>query len=258
MLGDVGENRKIKTFPKPFSIAMTPYGRTDFAEETRKICVQNRHSLLTSLKICKVIILGDVCVGKTCIVNRFCHQVFESNYKATIGVDFEVEKFEILNVPYNLQIWDTAGQERFKCIAQAYYRSAHVVIIVFDLTNVTTLSNSKIWLREALAANSFKPYLFLVGTKKDLMSKASYRVVESYGAKVANDMGGEYWGISSKTGENVAKLFFRVAALAFEDSIAKEGEKIEKTFINSDLVSFKKNQEKNDKRDRSICGAKCN
>lgn len=66
--------------------------------------------------------------------------------------------------------WDTAGQERFKSIAQSYYRSAHVVIIVFDLTNLYTLSHSKVWLKEAMDANcSSSPLIFLVGTKKDLL-----------------------------------------------------------------------------------------
>lgn len=48
---------------------------------------------------------------------RLCYNAFDRNYKTTIGVDFEVEKFSILGVPMSLQIWDTAGQERFKCIA---------------------------------------------------------------------------------------------------------------------------------------------
>ncbi|TKS80391.1 GATOR complex protein DEPDC5 [Collichthys lucidus] len=54
----------------------------------------------------------------------FCKDVFERDYKATIGVDFEIERFEISGVPFSLQIWDTAGQEKFKCIASAYYRGA--------------------------------------------------------------------------------------------------------------------------------------
>ena len=61
-------------------------------------------------------------VGKTSLVQRFVNGSFNNDYKATIGVDFEVEQFKILNIPFNLQIWDTAGQERFKCIAAAYYR----------------------------------------------------------------------------------------------------------------------------------------
>jgi len=35
---------------------------------------------------------------------RFCKRIFESNYKATIGVDFEVERFDVLGIPYNLQM----------------------------------------------------------------------------------------------------------------------------------------------------------
>jgi Ras-related protein Rab-34 len=65
----------------------------------------------------KMIIIGNVGTGKSCLVQRFVHNSFSKDYKATIGVDFEVEQFEILGMPFNLQIWDTAGQERFKCIA---------------------------------------------------------------------------------------------------------------------------------------------
>lgn len=73
--------------------------------------------------------------------------------------------------------WDTAGQERFKSIAQSYYRSAHVVIIVFDVTNLYSLSHSKNWLREALDANgTSSPLIFLVGTKKDLLVRINKSV----------------------------------------------------------------------------------
>lgn len=52
----------------------------------------------------KCIVVGDVSVGKTCLVNRFCNEVFDKDYKATIGVDFEVERFEVLGTPFNLQM----------------------------------------------------------------------------------------------------------------------------------------------------------
>ena len=36
--------------------------------------------------------------------HRFCHDVFDRDYKATIGVDFEVEKFSVLSIPFTLQM----------------------------------------------------------------------------------------------------------------------------------------------------------
>lgn len=35
---------------------------------------------------------------------RFCKGFFEKNYKATIGVDFEMERFEVLGVPFSVQL----------------------------------------------------------------------------------------------------------------------------------------------------------
>ena len=70
-----------------------------------------------SERLTKVVVLGDVNVGKSSLIQRFVKNSFSNDYKATIGVDFEVEKFFIIGKSFNLQIWDTAGQERFRCIA---------------------------------------------------------------------------------------------------------------------------------------------
>lgn len=37
-------------------------------------------------------------------VFRFCKDLFERDYKATIGVDFEIERFEISGAPFSLQM----------------------------------------------------------------------------------------------------------------------------------------------------------
>lgn len=80
-----------------------------------------------------------------------------------------MERFWILNIPFNLQIWDTAGQERFKCIAAAYYRGANVVVTVFDASNLESLSTCQRWMDDAVGANRVVPLKFLVGTKIDLV-----------------------------------------------------------------------------------------
>uniref|UniRef100_A0A8D0LA90 Ras-related protein Rab-36 n=1 Tax=Sphenodon punctatus TaxID=8508 RepID=A0A8D0LA90_SPHPU len=181
---------------------------------------------LGAFKISKVVVVGDLYVGKTSLINRFCKDIFDRDYKATIGVDFEIERFEIAGVPYNLQIWDTAGQEKFKCIASAYYRGAEVIITVFDLADIQTLDHTKQWLEDALRENEpGSTFVFLVGTKKDLVSDAACERIELDAVRLANEMQAEYWSVSAKTGENVKEFFSRVAALAFEQSMLKELEK---------------------------------
>ncbi|KAM3861003.1 ras-related protein Rab-34-like [Diretmus argenteus] len=146
--------------------------------------------------------------------------------KATIGVDFEMERFEVLGVPFSLQLWDTAGQERFKCIASTYYRGAQAVIIVFDVNDVASLGHARKWLEDAMKENDpTSVQLFLVGTKIDLSSPAQYTRIEQDALKLAQEITAEYWAVSSLTGENVREFFFRVASLAFEANFLAELEK---------------------------------
>ena len=44
--------------------------------------------------------------------------------------------------------WDTAGQERFRTISSTYYRGAHGIIVVYDITNLDSFNNVKRWLTE--------------------------------------------------------------------------------------------------------------
>ncbi|XP_059685249.1 ras-related protein Rab-34 isoform X3 [Gavia stellata] len=156
----------------------------------------------------------------------FCKDTFDKNYKATIGVDFEMERFEVLGVPFSLQLWDTAGQERFKCIASTYYRGAQAIVIVFDVNDVASLDHTRQWLADALKENDpSNVILFLVGSKKDLSTPAQYNLMEKDALKVAQEMQAEYWAVSSLTGENVRDFFFRVAALTFESSVLAELER---------------------------------
>ena len=83
----------------------------------------------------KVVLVGNAGVGKTCLVRRFTQGMFPPGQGATIGVDFMIKTVEVEGEKIKLQIWDTAGQERFRSITQSYYRSAHALILVFDVAN---------------------------------------------------------------------------------------------------------------------------
>ncbi|XP_045390166.1 ras-related protein Rab-36 isoform X4 [Lemur catta] len=168
---------------------------------------QRRNTGTVGLRLSKVVVVGDLYVGKTSLIHRFCKNAFDRDYKATIGVDFEIERFEIAGIPYSLQIWDTAGQEKFKCIASTYYRGAQVIVTAFDLTDVQTLAHTRQWLADALQENAANScFIFLVGTKKDLLSGAACEQAEAEAVHLANEMQAEYWSVSAKTGSWEAGL----------------------------------------------------
>ncbi|XP_045390163.1 ras-related protein Rab-36 isoform X2 [Lemur catta] len=221
----VSRDRVIASFPKWYTPEACLQHKEHFHGQVSAAC-QRRNTGTVGLRLSKVVVVGDLYVGKTSLIHRFCKNAFDRDYKATIGVDFEIERFEIAGIPYSLQIWDTAGQEKFKCIASTYYRGAQVIVTAFDLTDVQTLAHTRQWLADALQENAANScFIFLVGTKKDLLSGAACEQAEAEAVHLANEMQAEYWSVSAKTGENVKAFFSRVAALSFEHSVLQDLER---------------------------------
>ncbi|PAA60031.1 hypothetical protein BOX15_Mlig012214g3 [Macrostomum lignano] len=226
----VESDRIISSYPLPQLAEFTPYKDADFHPVVKSTCATRRGST-TSFKTCKCVVVGEVAVGKTSLVNRFCHKTFQRDYKATIGVDFEVEKLAVLGVPFRLQIWDTAGQERFRSIGSAYYRGAHAVIAAFDLSDLATLDRAVQWTQDACqtaggesvsATSGACPVKFLVGTKRDSIGDTKYRTAVAAASAVAARLGSEFWPTSALTGEGVVELFHRAAALAFQVAVLRD------------------------------------
>ncbi|NWZ97570.1 RAB7L protein, partial [Nesospiza acunhae] len=97
-----------------------------------------------------------------------------------------------------LQLWDIAGQERFTSMTRLYYREASACVIMFDVTNSSTFSNSQKWKQDldsklALPDGSPVPCLLLAN-------------------KVGSLRGLRFWGGFCKTqpekGPNQTQEFF--------------------------------------------------
>lgn len=157
----------------------------------------------------KLLLIGDSGVGKSCLLLRFAEDAFTDSYLSTIGVDFKIRTIELEGKTVKLQIWDTAGQERFRTIAAAYYRGAHGIIVVYDVTDGESYENVKGWLTEIERYASEGVHRLLLGNKADLSEK---RVVEHDIAKeFASQLQIPFLETSAKTAEGVEDAFVTMA-----------------------------------------------
>jgi len=95
----------------------------------------------------KFIVIGDSTVGKTSLINRFHGEQFSTSLISTIGVDFRLKTIDVDGKRIKIQVWDTAGQEQFQSITPAYYKGAHGVMLVYDVTNRRSFDNISRWMR---------------------------------------------------------------------------------------------------------------
>uniref|UniRef100_A0A7S2SPR3 Uncharacterized protein n=1 Tax=Mucochytrium quahogii TaxID=96639 RepID=A0A7S2SPR3_9STRA len=157
----------------------------------------------------KLLLIGDSGVGKSCLLLRFADDTYTESYISTIGVDFKIRTIELDGKTIKLQIWDTAGQERFRTITSSYYRGAHGIIIVYDVTDEESFQNVKQWLQEIDRYACEKVNTLLVGNKSDLTTKrqVSYEAAKEFADQ--NDM--EFIETSAKNATNVEKAFMAMA-----------------------------------------------
>ncbi|XP_018409587.1 PREDICTED: ras-related protein Rab-37 isoform X2 [Nanorana parkeri] len=159
---------------------------------------------------CKVMLLGDSGVGKTCFLIQFKDGAFLSGtFLATVGIDFRNKVITLDGLKVNLQIWDTAGQERFRSVTHAYYRDAQALLLLYDVTNKASFDNIRAWLTEVHEFAHKDVVIMLLGNKCDVTSTRVVRRED--GESLAKEYGIPFMETSAKTGINVELAFLAVA-----------------------------------------------
>lgn len=123
----------------------------------------------------------------------------------TIGVDFKIRTINVDEKVCKLQIWDTAGQERFKTITSSYYKGAHGIIVVYDITDRDSFNAVHTWMSEIEKYTQDNITRILVGNKTDLENKRAVSFEE--GQEMANHYGVRFLETSAKECKNVETAF---------------------------------------------------
>lgn len=154
--------------------------------------------------IIKIIMVGDSGVGKSSIFSRYCEKYYNDISMSTIGVDYNIKKLNINNNKVKLQIWDTAGQERYRTITTSYYRGAHIIMLVFDLTNESSFAMLGNWMTEMkkyIEHNNF----ILVGNKSDQTDKFQIKTYDINNFVKEHNI--VYVEVSAKNNTNISQAF---------------------------------------------------
>ena len=178
----------------------------------------------------KILLLGDISVGKTSLITRFTNNDFFTNLGNTIGrpnffkislilisigVEYHRKSLTLEGKEIELEIWDTSGQERYQSIAKSFYRGCMGIVIVFDVTSDKSFGNVKSWIEHLQQDADSEVIKILVGNKADL-KKEVHAVDQAQIDDLANEWNLKYFETSAKTGENVKEAFEWIALKIYE------------------------------------------
>ncbi|KPA77595.1 ras family protein-like protein [Leptomonas pyrrhocoris] len=122
----------------------------------------------------KLLAIGDVGVGKSCVIKRYCEGRFVTKYIPTIGIDFGVKKVEVnkaavlqrrsgssagasggggsnssssSSIPAAVRVnfWDGSGDDDYREIRNEFYDAAQGILLFYDVRDARSFENLQTW-----------------------------------------------------------------------------------------------------------------
>jgi small GTP-binding protein len=201
---------------------------------------------------CKVVLVGDSGVGKTCIIQRYVNNNYDENTESTSAstYTYKIVDYKQFNKSISFDIWDTAGQELYRALAKNFYLNASIGILVYDIRRKESFESIKDYWYEQLKVSGEENMVFgVAGNKCDLFQEEE--VKEEDAKKFAESIGAIFHLTSCKESIGIDDLFEECGKkyLEINNLIGKEGNNEKKENIVLD-----KKKAVNDKGSR---GKKC-
>ena len=207
---------------------------------------------------CKVVLVGESAVGKTCIISRFISGAFDSNVSSTNGASYASKNVQYDKLGKNLllDVWDTAGQEKYRALTKFFYKDAKVAILVYDITRYDTFKSIKEFWYEQVKENGPKNIVIgIAGNKCDLYEKEE--VNENEAREFAASIGAIFALTSAQNNSGITELFRDVGNKYldpnFQQQMQMENEEKNPEGKNTNIVLDKKEENKPEKKKRSLC-----
>ena len=206
----------------------------------------------SNLPQCKVVLLGESGVGKTCIISRYISGQFDENSATTNGASYASKQvdYEKLKKSVILDIWDTAGQEKYKSLTKFFYKDAAVAILVYDITSKESFESIKDYWYQQIQENGDKNLVLgIAGNKCDLYEQEA--VSEAEAREFAKNIGAIFGLTSAQNNTGITELFTDVGNKFLDPSFQqKKKEEKEENKVEGEekKITLEQNNEKKKKK----------
>ena len=160
--------------------------------------------------ILKIILVGNMNVGKTCLISRYVNGMVPTNQGPTLGTEFATKDVIMRDGrAVKAQIWDTAGQEKYRAITSAHYKRSVGALVVYDVTSRESFEELETWIESLIGNADANVKVMLVGNKVDkVRQNAANRQVDiAEGQQLAEQYGFMFVETSAFADENVTTAF---------------------------------------------------
>ncbi len=169
----------------------------------------------------RVVLLGEATVGKTSLLRRYTENVFDEEYKQTLGTTFANRDIDVKDSSGNnrkvrLSIWDMGGQSTYRELRRQYMKGASASIIVYDVTRPESFMAMNNWFESFREVCPDAP-AFICANKIDLADKRM--VPLEPGLMLRDWFQTEYFETSAKEGTAVVDVFTRCAEIVLQNAL---------------------------------------
>ena len=171
----------------------------------------------------RIVLLGEAGVGKTSLVRRYTENVFDEEYKQTIGTTFATKDIDVTGSDgtvrkVRLNVWDMGGQSTYRELRRQFMKGASAAIVVYDVTRPETFMAMNNWFESFKEVCPDSPVL-ISANKVDLLDKRM--VPQEPGIMLRDWFQAEYFETSAKTGDAVDNVFTRIAEVVLKKALSE-------------------------------------
>ena len=144
----------------------------------------------------KIILLGDMFVGKTSIISHYVEDSFSENIMSSSAMSYTQKDIVIDKQKIQLNIWDTVGQEKYRALSKLFFQDTKIVILVYSIKSLESFKGLDYWYNLYKETIGNETILGIIGNKSDLYLEQE--VEESQGEEYAKNHGGIFQLVSAK------------------------------------------------------------